>query len=194
MGLFYEVLSAINNPNQQATIDQLGALTDSVQQMADQNGMDASATQSLMSALGGALGPVLKHQSGALGSTQLEDLIGQFTGGGGHGLGGLLGQVAGGSGAMAVLQSMIPAEMQEQVIQSVAQKTGLDAGMIQGLLPSLIPVVMNVLNMGASVPGSQGANSILNMFLDSDRDGDTDLGDMLNFAKRFLNPPAAQSA
>jgi len=43
--------------------------------------------------------------------------------------------------------------------------------------------------MGASTSGVGGSNSLLNTFLDSDRDGDTDLGDVFKFANRFLNPP-----
>ena len=33
-------------------------------------------------------------------------------------------------------------------------------------------------------------NGILNAFLDSDRDGDVDLGDAFKFGMRFLNPLA----
>jgi hypothetical protein len=181
MGLFFEMLSAINNPNQQASIDQLSSLTSSVQQLADQNGIDVSTAQSVLSALGGFLRPVLQQQTG--GNPALEGLLGQL---GGGNLGGLVGQLAGSNLGTSALDSLIPPPLQQQIIQGIAQKTGLDAGMIQGLLPTLVPIVLKFLNMGTSTSG-QGGNSLLKTFLDSDRDGDTDLGDLMKFANRFLN-------
>ncbi|WP_421659312.1 DUF937 domain-containing protein [Leptothermofonsia sp. ETS-13] len=176
MGLFYEVLSAINNPNQQASIDQLSSLSGSVQQLANQHGIDNNTMQTVLSALGGALSPVLRQQAG---SQSLEGMLGQLAGGNFAGTGGNFNPSS--------LVSLIPPQFQEQIIQTVAQKTGLSAGMLQGLLPALLPIVMNFLNMGKSTSGGQGANPLLNAFLDSDRDGDTDLGDVMKFANRFLN-------
>jgi uncharacterized protein YidB (DUF937 family) len=181
MGLFFEVLSAINNPNQSASIDQLSSLTGSVQQLAAQNGLDVSTTQSVISALGGFLRPVLQQQAGS--NASLEGILRQV---GGGNLGGTVSQLAGGNLGATALDSLIPPALQQQIIQGIAQKTGLDAGMIQSLLPTLIPVVLNFLKMGNNTSG-QGGNSLLNTFLDSDRDGDTDLGDMMKFANRFLN-------
>lgn len=174
MGLFFEVLSAINNPNQRASIDQLGTITNTVQQLASSRGIEPSQMQTLMSALGGVLRPAIQQQRTAIGGNQLE---------------GLIGQLAGGSLSSSVIQSMLPPQMQQQIIQGISQRTGMDASMLQAILPSLIPVVLNLINMGGSKTGSQGSNPILNTFLDGDRDGDTDLGDVFKFAGRFLNPP-----
>jgi uncharacterized protein YidB (DUF937 family) len=184
MGLFFDVLSAINNPNQQASIEGLSSMASAVQQLAGQNGLDPSTTQSLLSAVGGALGPVLKQQAASVGgASQLSGLIGQFAGAN------PMGQGSGGNFSMAGLQSMIPAEMQEQIINGIAQKTGVDAATIQNMLPSMLPIVMDFLNMGSPTPGTRGGNPLLNAFLDSDGDGNTDLGDVMKFAGRFLNAP-----
>ncbi|HEY9644139.1 MAG TPA: DUF937 domain-containing protein [Coleofasciculaceae cyanobacterium] len=184
MGLFFDVLSAINNPNQQANVEQLGSLVNSVQQLSQQTGLDMGTTQNVISALGSAIRPVLQEQSSAMGGQQFAKVLSQL--GGGGKLGGLMG-AAGGAG---MLQALIPAQMQQQLAQTVAQKTGLDAAMIQSLIPTLIPIAINFLNMGANKPGTPGgANPLLSAFLDGDRDGDTDLGDVMKFASRFMNPP-----
>ncbi|MBI4784155.1 MAG: DUF937 domain-containing protein [Oscillatoriophycideae cyanobacterium NC_groundwater_1537_Pr4_S-0.65um_50_18] len=203
MGLFFDVLGAINDPNQQASVGQLGSLLSSVQQISQQTGLDAGTTQNVISALGGALRPVLQQQNSEMGGQQLAGMLSQLAGGGSNSLGGMLGQVAGGNplGGMLgqaataavggnALQSLIPAQMQQQIAQAVAQKTGLDATMVQSLLPMLIPVVLGFLNLGANKPGAPGgaSNPLLSAFLDSDRDGDTDLGDVMKFATRFLSP------
>ncbi len=176
MGLFYEVLSAINNPNQQASIDQLSSLSGSVQQLTNQYGIDNNTMQTVLSSLGGILGPALRQRAGG---QSLEGMLGQLAG---SSLAG-----SGGNFNPASLASLIPPQLQEQIIQTVAQKTGLSAGMLQGLIPALLPIVMNFLNMGRSTSGVQGSNPLLNAFLDSDRDGNTDLGDVMKFANRFLN-------
>lgn len=175
MGLFYEVLSAINNPNQQASVGQLGSIMNTVQQASAGHGLDASALQSIASLAGNYLRPALQQQGATAGAGNL--------------LGGLMGQVAGTNPSLAALNSFLPPQLQQQMIQGIAQKTGLNATVIAGILPTLIPAVLGLLNMGAPKPGAQGSNPLLGAFLDSDRDGDTDLGDVLKFAGRFLNPP-----
>jgi hypothetical protein len=85
------------------------------------------------------------------------------------------------------MQSLLPPQLQQQLIQAVSQKTGLDARMLQGLLPSLIPAVMGLLNMGSSQPGTGGNNALLNAFLKGG--SSADLGEVFKFANRFLNPP-----
>jgi hypothetical protein len=172
MGLFFDVLSSINNPNQQGSVTQLATVVGGLQQLATSHGIDASQMQSVLSSVGGFLGPALQQQQGVLGSGSLENLVGQL----------------GGSGAPATaMQSLLPPQLQQQLIQAVSQKTGLDAGMLQGLLPSLIPAVMGLLNMGSSQPGTGGNNALLNAFLKGG--SSADLGEVFKFANRFLNPP-----
>jgi hypothetical protein len=171
MGLFFDVLSAINNPAQQGSVSQLETLTGTLQQAANANGIASSQLPGIVSALGTAMGPMLKQQQGVAGAAGLEQMMTQAVG------------MAGGAGT---LQALFPAQAQAQLAQNVAQRTGLDPNVLQSLLPTLLPVVLGMLNMGASKPGHQGSNPLLGAFLDADRDGDADLGDVFNFATRFI--------
>ena len=87
------------------------------------------------------------------------------------------------------LQSFLTPQLQQQIIQGVAQKTGLGTSTLETLVPSLLPAVMGFLNMGASTSGAQGANPVLNAFLDAGQGGNSDLGDVVKLANRFLNSP-----
>jgi hypothetical protein len=174
MSLFFDVLSSINNPNQQGSIEQLSSVMGSVQQLAGSQGMNNDQMGSILNALGGALQPALKQQAGTIGASQLEGMIGKLTGAGGA----------------AALASAIPPQMQEQIIQAIAQKSDMNAGMVQTMLPKLLPVVMGLLGMGATKPGvAGGGNALLSAFLNSGTPGTTDLGTVMQFAGRFLNPP-----
>jgi hypothetical protein len=174
MSLFFDVLSSINNPNQQGSIDQLSSVVNSVQELAGSQGLNNDQVGSLLNALGGALQPALKQQASTIGPGQLEGLLGKL----------------GGAGGAAALASAIPPQLQEQLIQTVAQKSGLNAGLIQSLLPQLLPVVVGLLGLGAAKPGSAGGgNPLLGAFLNAGAPGTTDLGTVVKFANRFLNPP-----
>lgn len=173
MGLFFEVLSAINNPNQQGNVDQLGAIVNAVQQVT--GGVDNSTTQTAMSAITGVLRSTLKQQASTGGAGALESMISQFSGGAGAGM----------------LPSLLNTpQLQQQVAQVVAQKTGLNPSMVQSMLPGLITAALGFLKIGDGKPGTGSSNTVLDAFLNSDRDGNVDLGDAFKFASRFFNPPA----
>jgi hypothetical protein len=172
MGLFFDVLSAINNPNQQGSVDQLSSIVNTVNQTA--SGVDATTTQTALSALTGVLRSTLKQQP-TTGMGGLEGMLSQFTGSGSTGLG--------------MLSSVFTPQLQQQIAQTVAQKTGLSASLVQTMLPGLVTAALGFLKMGSGKPGSTTSNTVLSSFLDGDRDGDVDLGDAFKFANRFLNPP-----
>jgi hypothetical protein len=178
MGLFFDVLSAINNPNQQASVDQLSTITNTVQQLANSHGVEPSTMQTILSGLGGALRPALQQQASSGG---LGELVGQLAGAGA------------GTAGLGGLSSFLTPELQQQLIQGITQRTGISAGVIQSLLPSLVPIVLQLLSMGSSKTGGGlaglASNPLLKSFLDSDRDQDVDLGDVFKFANRFINPP-----
>jgi hypothetical protein len=175
--MFFEMLSAINDPNRQGSVDQLSQLTGSVQQLAKSQGLNTDQMGSMISALGGALQPALKQQSTQLGGNQLMNMLNEFTGGGSN---------------AAALTSMIPGPMQQQIAQAVAAKTGMNPTMVQAMLPQLLTAAMGMFKMGAPKPGAPSltGNPLLNAFLDSNRSGTTDLGDVMKFAGRFLNAPS----
>jgi Bacterial protein of unknown function (DUF937) len=174
MSLFFDVLSAINNPHQQANISHLETMTSAVQKVAGEHGIPSNQMPTILSAVGSAVLPALQQRAGG-GGNPLEQMMGS-------GLGGMLGNAA--------LQNLLPAQAQSQLVEDLAQKTGLNASMLQSIVPALIPVVMGFLNMGANKPGQPSGNPLLSAFLGSDSGG-SDLGTVLTMANRFLNPSYA---
>ena len=171
MGLFFEILKSINNPDQQGSVDQLSTAMTTVQQVGATRGINSSTLQSVMSALGGLIRLALQKNAGTPSMENLTNQLGTRN-----------------SGAL-MLPSFLTPQLQQQMIQVIAQRTGLSASTLQALLPGVITTAMEFLGMGASKPGVGGENPVLNAFLDNDRDGDTDLGDVFKFAGRFLNLP-----
>ncbi|MGB3239628.1 MAG: DUF937 domain-containing protein [Geitlerinemataceae cyanobacterium] len=173
MGLFDKIAGAINDPNLQASVGQLGEILGGVQQASNTQGMDASSTQAVISALGGHVRSALQEKRASEGIGGVQNVINQFGGTGFN--------------PQAVLALFSP-QQQQQVSQAISGATGIDASMIQALLPTLIPTVLNFLKMGSTQGApTTGQNPILKGFLDTDGDGDVDLGDAISMAGRFLN-------
>ncbi|WP_404785222.1 DUF937 domain-containing protein [Altericista sp. CCNU0014] len=175
MGLFFDVLSAINNPQQQASISHLETMTNAVQKVASEHGVPSNRMPMILSAVGSALLPALQQKAGG-GDNPLQQLMGGA-------LGGMLGNSA--------LQSLLPPQVQTQLAEGIAQKTGLDASTLQSIVPALLPIVTGFLNMGANKPGQPVGNPLLSAFLSGGTEGGADLGNVLNMANRFLNPSQA---
>jgi hypothetical protein len=176
MDLFDAFMGAIDNPQQTASVDQLGGILNTVQQLGGQNGIDPSMMQTVMSMVGGQVQSSLQDQNSTMGPEHVQNLLGQF---------------AGGSASSAAVSALLNPQMQQQLAGAISQKTGLDANMIIGLLPMLVPVAMQFLQGGApaSVPAGAapaGSNPLLNMVLDQNHDGNLDLGDAMNVAAQFM--------
>ncbi len=173
MSLFNSILGAIANPNAVGNADQLGAIFDTVQQLAGSQGGDASANSAVMSAVGSVVRSALQEKQATGGADMVQGLIGQF---------------AGTSPNPAAVSALFGQGQQEQVAQMVAQRTGMDVSQIMAILPMAVPLVLNLLHTGSSASGQPGAagNPVLNAFLDGDGDGDVDLGDLMKQASRFL--------
>ncbi|BAU12224.1 hypothetical protein LEP3755_27530 [Leptolyngbya sp. NIES-3755] len=173
MSLFDQIMSAVANPQQQASPDQLGSILGMAQQLAGNQGLDSNATQAVMSLLGSHVRSSLQNQQASQGSGHVQALVNQFAGLG--------------SNPQAV-SALFPGGGQQQVSENIAQQTGLNAGTIQSMLPVLVPLVLNLLQSGSVQQGGQSAgNPVLNAFLDADRDGDVDVGDVMGMAGQFLN-------
>lgn len=172
MGLFDTVMDAINDPDKQASTDQLGQIVSTVQQLSQQSNANSDAMQVAVSVLGNYMRSSLQETRQQQGEAAVKSLVAKGT------QSGLAGQVLG---------QLLGSGQQQQVVEAIAQKTGLDSQQIQAFLPMLVPVVMQMLNSGATRQGAAaaGANPVLNAFLDADGDGDVDMGDMLSMAGRF---------
>ena len=201
MGLFDQILGAINNPAQQGNVDQIGGILNTVQQVSNQQGINPSQTQSMMSILGGFVRSSLQQQA-AGGHSNPTAIVNQY--------GGM-------QPNPQAVQAVFGAGQIPQVVQAIAQRTGLSPQIIQSLLPLLVPVVLNLLKAGATnssmggnpnmgnsnfgnpnmgnpnfgnAPTHQaGSNPVLNAFLDADHDGDVDISDALRVAGQYVNQP-----
>jgi hypothetical protein len=174
MGLFDQITNAIGNPNQQASTDQLSGILQTVEQLGRGQGASSSTTQAALSIVGNYVRSSLQQKRMSMGDEQTERLVDQYSGT---------------TSNPQAVQDLFTPDQQRRVVQDTAQKTGLNATAIQAMLPILVPLVLNLLRTGSSTQaGSQrGSNSVLNMFLDSDRSGSVDMGDVVGLASQFLN-------
>ncbi|ELS04034.1 Bacterial protein of unknown function (DUF937) [Xenococcus sp. PCC 7305] len=171
MSIFEQILGAINNPEKEASTNQLGSILDTVQQLSGNYQANPDAVQSAMSIVGNYTKSALQQQRSQSGTAQVNQLINQF----------------GGTQANSqVLSTLFNSSQLQSMIQQISLRTGLDARMIQGMLPILVPLVLNFLKTGNNKGNIQIDNPVVSSFLDSDGDGDVDLQDALNMASRYL--------
>ena len=178
MSLFNQILDAINNPEQEANSNQLSSILDTVQQLSSNSNTSSSDIQSAMSIVGKFTRSALQQQLQINGTTQVNQLINQF---------------AGNSANSLALQKLFSTPQLQQMIQQINRTTGLDSRTIQSILPVLVPLVLKLLKTGNKKVNSPihstnsvASNSVLNSFLDADRDGDVDISDAINMAFRYL--------
>ena len=172
MGLFDEILGAVSNPNQQGSTDQIGGILNTVQQLSGQHGASPDMTQTMLSVVGNYVRSSLQQTQATAGTDQAQTLVNQYSGTGAN--------------PQAVSALLGPA-LQQQMVQDLIARTGLNAQTIQSMLPILVPLALNLLQSGANSQNPQsGGNPVLSAFLDGDRDGDVDLGDILGAAGKFM--------
>lgn len=176
MSLFEQILGAVNNPNQQASPDQLGAILGTLQQLSGRQGLDPATTQDAVSVLGSYVRSALQQQRASGGEAQAEALVNQF---------------GGNQANPGALNALFGPAQQRQVADAISQRTGLQSDQVMALLPMLVPVVLNLLKQGSPNSGapsaSAGGNTVLSGFLDADGDGDVDIGDAMAMAGRFMS-------
>lgn len=173
MGMFDIIAGAIANPSTQGSNSQVGNILNVVQQVASsQGGGNAAASPALMSTVGSFVRSSLKEKRQTQGNAAVEGLINQF---------------AGTNPNVAAVQALFNQSQQGQVADAVSQKTGMNSQAIIAMLPVLVPLVLNLLKTGSSKAESAAVgNPVLNAFLDSDGDGDVDLGDIMGHAAKFM--------
>lgn len=172
MGLFDQIINAIDNSNQQGNAGQLGNILNTVQQLSNNTGTDPSTMQSALGIVGNYVRSSLQQKRVTDGDEAAQDVVNQF---------------GGTNPNPQAVDSLFSHNMQQQVAGEVAQRTGLDSNMIQQLLPILVPIVLNLLRSGANAQNPQGGgNPVLNSFLDADGDGDVDLADAMQMASRYM--------
>lgn len=170
MGLFDQVLNAIEDPQRQGNSNQLGQIVSAMSQMSQQTHTNPDTMQQAVAIVGSFLKPSLQETRRTQGEAAAEQMVER-------------GSQAG--GATAILSQLLNPQQQQKLVQTLENRTGLNGSQVQSLLPVLIPIVMNLLKTGSSTQPGQANNSVLNAFLDADGDGDVDMSDMLNAARRF---------
>ena len=80
MGLFDNIVGAINNPNQEGSSNQLSNILNTVQQLNGNQGGNAGLTQAAMGILGGHVRSALQQKREESGSTGVQEIINQFAG------------------------------------------------------------------------------------------------------------------
>lgn len=176
MGLLTQVMGAIQDPNCQANMGQMGQIFTAAKQLSQANNTDSATMQQVASVVGGYVRSALQEKRSQDGAAAAQAVVRQ-----------------GSTDGMAALSALFNQSQQQQLAQAVSQKTGIDANQVIALLPMLIPLVMKLLNQGeqkgsaaAAAPSSPSGNPILSAFLDGDGDGDVDLGDMIGMASKFM--------
>ncbi len=171
MSIFKQILNAIDNPNAEASTNQLSSIIDTVQQLSNNYHTDPSAVQSALSIVGNYTKSALKEKLNQGDSTQVNQLINQF---------------AGTQANSQILSALFNSSQLTNMMQQISERTGLNVGAIESMLPVLVPLVLNLLKTGNIKTSLSANNSVLNSFLDSDGDGDVDLNDAMNMAYRYL--------
>ena len=171
MSLFNQILQAIDNPEREASTNQLGSILDTVQQLSGNYQVNPNEVQSAMSIVGNYTRSVLQQQRNQGGDSQVNQLLNQF---------------GGNRANTAVLNALFGSPQLQTMIAQISRRTGLNAGTIQAMLPILVPLVLNLLRTGNKRNNITGSNPVLNSFLDADADGDIDLNDVMNLASRHL--------
>lgn len=172
MKLFDQIVSAISNPTQQASTNQIGTVLSAVQQLSQTYHTDPGTTQSILSIVSHFVRSSLQEKRATGGNNAVQALVNQFSG------------TTANSAAIAALFS-IP--QLNEMISAIASRTGLNPQQIQGMLPLLIPVVLQLLQTGASSQNPQNdSNPVLNQFLDANNDGEVNIADAIQLASRFL--------
>ena len=171
MSIFNQILSAIDNPEKEASNNQLGSILDTVQQLSGNYQTNPNAVESAMSIVGNYTKSALRQQRQQGGEAQVNQLLSQF---------------GGTQASPQILSSLFGSSQLQSMIGQISQRTGLNARTIQSMLPILVPLVLNLLRTGNNKRNVQGGNPVLNSFLDSDGDGDVDISDMMRMASRHL--------
>lgn len=172
MSLFDQILGALDNPQQEASSNQLEGILNTVQQLSSSYQTNPTAVQSAMSIVGNYTRSALRKKCSTQGEQQAQQMINQF---------------GGTQPSTQAVQMLFSAPQIQQIVQEVGSKTGINSQTVQRMLPILVPLVLNLLKTGTNSQNPLGSNSVLSGFLDADGDGDVDIADAMQMATRYLN-------
>ncbi|SRR5579883_584650 len=129
MGLFDQILGAIENSNQQGGIGQLGNIVSTVEQLSNAAGTDPSTIQSALGIVGNYVHSALQEKQATEGDEAAQAAVNQFSGT---------------SPNPQAVDSLLSPFIQQEIAQVVQERTGLDASLVQQFLPTLVPLVLHL--------------------------------------------------
>ncbi|MGB3615538.1 MAG: hypothetical protein WBA10_17220 [Elainellaceae cyanobacterium] len=173
MSLFFDLLCAVNSPNQRASVDQLRAIADVLDLAAQHYGVTPAEVQTALSAIGPHLRAVLQQKVSImqqpaeltvhqLAETETDDAI----------------------------RTIVSPSVYGAMSSTIAAQTSLSDETAGEILSMLIPAAMHLLDLGAQYNVSNG-NLLVSRFLNSDHKEDLDLGKVAYFIRRMMDVPAA---
>ena len=80
MGLFDQVLSAVSDPQTRGSMDDIGGILNTVQQLSGNAGTDSSKMQSAMGIVGNFVRSSLQEKRVTEGEQQAQSIVDQFSG------------------------------------------------------------------------------------------------------------------
>lgn len=182
MGLFDQIVGAISNPQLQTQQSDLGSLIQGLQELAG----GRAASEDEVQAVTAALGRHLKEGLNGIRNDPTPDTPES-----------VVSEMARSSAVdPAMLDRIFGAGGGERVAQDVSRQTGVNMQSVLAMLPVILPMLMKLFQSGSAVPSQSAAasppsggslNPILKGFLDSDKDGDVDIQDILSMAGPFLS-------
>lgn len=171
MSLFDNIASAIENPEQIASSEQLTGILTSVKKLSNNTTSNPEAVKSAMSVVGQHVRSSLQEKRNGEDLSEVQSLVNQFSGT---------------QPNLQAVENLFDPSQQDNLIQEIEAKTGLSGAEVEKALPSMVPLVLEVLQTGASNNNPQMANAVLSSFLDADGDGDVDIQDAINMASSYL--------
>lgn len=172
MGLFDQIVGALSDPNREASNTQLNDILSTLQQLTNHQNVSSQTTQTTLSVLGRYVRSALQQKRTNQGNESVQAFVNQYSGTGRN---------------PQAVTSLFSPQQQTQIAEAISGRTGIDAATIESLLPALVPLVLNFLKTGTSTQNpQQDSNSVLDSFLDADRDGDVDVADAMRLAGQFL--------
>lgn len=171
MSIFEKISSALNDPNLQANVGQIGGIISTLQESGGREGLNTNTSQVLLSLVGKQVQSSLKSKYDREGTGTVQTLIEQF---------------GGTQSSLDAVQTLLSPQQQDEVVSEASQKTGANPSQIQALLPIFVPLVLNLLKSGNSSQDPQaGDNPVLMDFLSGD--GGINVSNAISLASQFLN-------
>ncbi len=165
MGLFFDVLSTINDPSQQGDIDQLATIARTIEELTTSQQMADWQITLILLTLGDQLSSLLAQRRQASAAIEVVSLVRT---------------IAIAPEPLTPLNDLVPHSTQQQLSQVIAQTTTMPVDAVAPILPGLLIAVIQLLHMGTTI--NEDHNTLLEPFLENGHE----LADVLRFANRFL--------